>query len=276
MKTVQPNPYRFLAALLGILSLALTVLPVAVNAQITTNLYDSFTGTGTSLNGVVPDVRSGSQTWTAAPVCTEAGVLNGTTGSAMLPVSLTTNKIYTMSMDYTYNGNGSVAGWLGFGFSTLASTATTTATRFNGNTVPGFSWLAYFQNDTISGWGGPKTGAAIFTGAGAFTHGVTHKLTIILNTTGNGSSMTSDFQVDGVSISGGPQTVTLTVSALAYAGFCNYGDSSLTGSTVDNFLFTTQDPPTPKMWTGDGGANQWDINTSANWRSGGVGSPVVF
>jgi hypothetical protein len=60
-------------------------------------------------------------------------------------------------------------------------------------------------------------------------------LTIVLNTTGNGSTFTADFLVDGISVTSGPQIISsIPVAGLKGVGFSISG-AGLAGSMVDDF-----------------------------------------
>lgn len=104
--------------------LLLSSLVLAVSSPAAVIFQENFDGDNTtSLNGIAPDVRPGSEVWTsnATTVLRTDGSIATTGGaSAWLPYTLASNQIYTLTavVDLTYNA-GSAAP-IGVGFTSNA------------------------------------------------------------------------------------------------------------------------------------------------------------
>lgn len=199
---------------------------------------EDFNGTGGALEGKTTTTGGGN--WIANPLATDNGVLSADAGSAMLRFDPLPNKIYTVLMDFNYSSG--MDGWLGIGFSNnppLSPGGANSGDRFTGANVPGYAWMIYNSNNTVTVFEGPKAGSTTIPSSGSFSSGV-HNLRIVIDTTGDGSTFTANFFVDGASVTGGPQMIdALNVGGINYVGFSQYGSGRVTGSTVDNFSLTT-------------------------------------
>jgi hypothetical protein len=86
---------------------ALVLLLAAVtNAAIITNYYDNFSGLSTDgLNGLAPDIRPGTETWTSNDRYKADGSFSfsseATSGRAWLPVTIEAGKIYKLELTGT-------------------------------------------------------------------------------------------------------------------------------------------------------------------------------
>jgi hypothetical protein len=197
-------------------------------------IYDEkFDGTGVPLYKTTPN--RGAERWLANTIVTDAGILTTNAGAAVLPFDPVTNEVYTLSIDFNYTSGTN--GWLGLGFSSsrpYSLNATTAADRFSNANVPGYAWLLYRNDDTVSVFEGPTAGSTAIPSTGAFSNGV-HNLKIVIDTTGDGSTFLADFFIDGTSITGGPTTIdAITVAGINYVGFSQSGAGGV-GGTVDNF-----------------------------------------
>jgi autotransporter-associated beta strand protein len=265
MKICPSNRNRFLAVLLGIVSI-LTLFPGALNAQVTTMYSDTFSGAPASaMNGAVPDTRPGAETWSANSIVTHDGVFTASAGSALLPFDPVANKIYTLSMNVNYVG---ATAWVALGFTTATSVgatagASSTATRFSNANVPGYAWFNHNDAGAAGVYEGARTANPIAYVNPGFVANRT--LTIVLNTAGDGNTFTADFLVDGSSITSGPQLIdAVTVAGINAVGFSISG-TGLAGSTVDNFTLTEESLPAyPVTYDGngsDGGTPPTDGNS---------------
>jgi len=159
MKILQPILNRFLAALLGVVAI-LTLLPGALNAQVT--LYSqAFTGgSGSDLNGTAVAGGTLAANWVAGTAFNLDGSVAGTIPrtSAVLPFTPIAGKIYRLSANITITSVGST--WLGLGFAdNVAFTGLDNNTnRFAGAAIPGYSWMfhsaisgqSYFQGSLLA------------------------------------------------------------------------------------------------------------------------------
>jgi len=86
---------------------------------------DDFNGSG-DLSGTAPDVRPGSETWTAsttAPAWQADGTITGNAHrNAWLPFAPTAGNVYTASLDVNPNAPALDNDWFAFGFSAAAGT----------------------------------------------------------------------------------------------------------------------------------------------------------
>ena len=206
-------------------------LATAANAGV---IYeDTFEGLATDpLNGAT--TSGGGGTWSANTIAMADGTIASGAGMALLPFDPVANQVYTLSLDLTDVGaNGN---WISLGFARdplIAPGTSRTSDRFT-NDPEGIATMIYRDkaDDTadISVWGGLRTGNAI-ADTGVWAAG-THTLKIILDTTGDGSSFTADFQIDGSTITAGAQPVPLAVADINYAAFGAAGNVS---GSIDNF-----------------------------------------
>jgi hypothetical protein len=148
-------------------SLVLAISSFAAQAAV---IYqDNFDGDTSTLNGAAPDVRPGTQTWTASTtvVIRTDGTIATTGGaSAWLPVSLAANQIYTLtaSVDIAYQASSTTPIGIGFTSNTpLSSAAVNLASSGDYGilqTRRGGNW-AFFEGDTNNGTP-TSTGTGLF------------------------------------------------------------------------------------------------------------------
>jgi hypothetical protein len=228
---------------------------------------EDFNGGTIALNAKAPTTGDGA--WIANPIVSANGVLTADAGSAVLRFDPVPNKTYTVSLDFNYSGGS--GGWFGLGFSAVSpwvTSASTVADRFSNLNVPGNAWMLTGQTSLVGAWEGPGTTNAIPFSNLTLTPGP-HTMKVVIDTTGNGSSFTADFLIDGISITGGPKVVdATTVEDINYVGFTQYGGGLLTGSTVNNFsVSTSPSPPAPdpnytEVFDGGGAALNGKVSTT--------------
>ncbi|MGD7652581.1 MAG: Ig-like domain-containing protein [Verrucomicrobiales bacterium] len=215
-----------------------------------TEIYlETFDGDGSAgLDGVA--VASGTGTWDAkSEFLNNDGTVNGGgangawAGATLLPFEPVVDQIYTLSMDLNHTGNDLTAlKYIGLGFTTsgINDAVADTTNRFPN--LGGLAWWQYGQDGTIRTWAGPASSNEI-ANTGTYVGGSTVSLSVVINTTGDGTSFTADFLMDGTSIVGGPKVVSSPVDDLNYVGIGSYGtrsSASPVGSLVDNFKLTEQ------------------------------------
>ena len=215
--------------------------------------FDGTDGSVSSLNGV----SIGAETWSTNGFATDNGVLQTGQfeGSAVLPFIPAVNTTYTLSLDVISSSNR----WVGLGFASSATTseiANRPQDRFAQNDVTGRSWfifrpIANSIAEEAQIFGGPTTSNGIADTDLNFDETFTgvRTLSIILDTTGDGSSYQADYLIDGVSLlPSGPATINAALSTIAGVGFTFEGPTggATTPITVDNFLLeqTVPEPST--------------------------------
>ncbi|MCF7974606.1 MAG: discoidin domain-containing protein [Phycisphaerae bacterium] len=232
---MTPHRTRTVVTLAAVAMLGFMITPA--NAQV---IYsETFDGDGTALlNGLAP--TTGEGVWSANSFVWNDGTVDTDSGCAILPFVPAVNKVYTVMLDATVPHERWVA--IGFKNRALASAgASSAADRFVGGA--GIAWMLWRKGgDTgdptpdIQIFAGPDTGNAMTDDnrmIGDYT--LPHTLQIILDTTGDGSSFTADFWVDGASVSNGPQTISQAITQINYVGFGNAGN--IGDIVIDNFLF---------------------------------------
>ncbi len=136
-----PNPSRVLPAALAILA----GLGISLATAQTTIYSDDFSGSSGNIGTLPPDVRPGSETWTASTVFNADGSVDRPTssnqGSMTLPFVPANGFIYTL--DVSFSGVTGDTDWLGFGFANGQSATSTTSDRFVGPTVTGATWMIF-------------------------------------------------------------------------------------------------------------------------------------
>lgn len=224
--------------------MAVVLAAATVNAGVI--LSETFDGDGTAgLDGVA--ATSGG-TWAAKGndwLMSDGSIIGGTVtntyaGTNLLPFEPEVNKVYTLSMDLDHNGTK----YIGLGFTRDGihdSAKADTGYRFPQN--GGIAYVLYGQGETVTTVGGINNANPI-DNTGVYSAEEVN-LMIVLDTTGDGSSFTADFFIDGLSITGGPQTVAVAIDDINYAGIGAYGtrSGSADGSVVDNFELSVVPEP---------------------------------
>lgn len=270
------------AALLGLLATG--------TAAAQTTLYShNFTGGAVTLNGVLVEggALSGSTAWATNNFANADGSLVGANeGSAILPITLSANATYTLTMDV--NILGGVDRWVGLGFTdaaTLASAGASNANdRFSNN--GGRGWMLVRDDDApvsedvqmfaganVTGPADELTGAF---GADYDIEAGVYTLRIVYDTTGGLGSSTATFSInDGGGFDTLVSGLAVDLSAVSSVGF-TYDNAATPTHSVDNFLLT-------ELITGPV-LNTWNVDADglfsngANWTQGAPtpGSDVAF
>lgn len=266
----------------ALLATILTMLLAGAATAQTTLYSDSFSGGAVPLNGVLVEggsLQTGGVIWSANSAFLANGSINGANeGSAILPFAPQINATYTLSMDVSNTTDR----WVGLGFKSNALAnpgASDLNDRFSNNNG-GVSWMLYRDHATdptqdIQIFGGLGTGNGIADNDTTINHAVPNTLQIVLDTTGDGSSFTADFFLNGSSISSGPQTVPLGISNIQYVGL-TFDNATATPISYDNFLLT-------ELITGPT-LNEWNVDAdgafgvAGNWTMGApaANSDVLF
>jgi hypothetical protein len=248
----------FTARLTGLATLIAFALTSSASAAV---IYsDDFSGSGAALNGTAPDVRPGLETWQANGPFRDNGTIDGTIeGGALLPATLKTNKIYTLSMDVLMPVG--VDRWVALGFAQdpLPSLNADDVNARHSNEPEGIAWMLFRDHannpQDVEIFRGRRTANQIADTNAVFTFGVTHNLKIVLDTSGNGSSYTANFLIDNVPIVAAPIVINSLgtpgglgqvapgnlLNQIRYVGF-SYDDATANAPRVDNFLFTVPEP----------------------------------
>ena len=241
------------------LAVAAGVVGTTGMARAATVYSDDFSGTGAALNGTAPDVAPGAETWTANGPFRDNGTIDGAVeGGALLPFDPVVNQQYTLSMDVTTPVGTDRWVALGFTRDPLPSTSADDVNGRHSNETEGIAWMLFRDSatnaDDVQVFRGMRTANQIADTATAVTFGVTHTLSIVLDTTGDGSSFTADFLIDGVSVVGGPQVISSlgnpggvgpsspVLDVINHVGF-SYDDATATPPTIDNFSLTVVPEP---------------------------------
>jgi hypothetical protein len=225
----------------GGVAAALLLAAASANAAITTIYSDSFSGSATALNGA--NTTTGGGTWVASLIANRDGSLvgNNTGGGAVLPVALSTDMIYTLSMDISLTGTAGSTKYMHFGFvdqSTLATAGgINAADRFNNTTMNGYPTIALVTATAVIQ--GTELYNVVAASVASATIASTHNYKIVLDTTGDGSTFTASYYVDGVAFGTG---LLMDFAALGSIGGVGFSSRNGTG-TVDNFLLTSEAIP---------------------------------
>ena len=213
---------------LSIAAAALLALPTSAGAVLTV-YSDDFSGAGgTNLNGQAPDVRPGSETWTAAtgtPAWKADGSVVGIGHrNAWLPFVPSAGNVYTASLDVNPNTGTDVSDWFSLGFASGAGTTNDFQNNSNGTTA----WM--LQRVRRTGVGDVQTflGPGTAGGAGHPTATGTVNLKVVLDTQ---AVWTAEWFFEGSSIRG--PVALASNPTINHVGFGKYEDAQ---GSVDNFL----------------------------------------
>ena len=204
------------------------------------DLYsDSFAGSG-PLNGVLVEggaLQNGSVAWTANSAFNADGTINGADeGGAYLPFQPLLNSQYTLSMDVLNPTDRWVA--LGFARDPITNPGASDLNDRHSNEAEGIAWMLYRNNgatNAVETFTGLRTtgGQAVDSTGVNFT--VANKLSIDIDTTGDGSSFTADWRINGAIVRSA--TIAVAVADINFVGLSF--DNATTGTPMfDNFLLT--------------------------------------
>lgn len=229
----------------------LALVSTSATAQI---IYShDFSGDGiTQLNGAT--TTTGGGTWSANTIAYTDGTMGSGEGSALLPFAPVLNTQYELSMDLTKSdANGD---WVGLGF---AKDPLNSAGVDNGGDRLLFlgpaPWMLYREAGGADDVQIFEQGTSpVIADTGLYAAGM-NTLSILIDTTGDGSSFTADFSINGTSISGGAQPIGFAVDNLNYVGFTSADDKAGVNTYVDNFqLAQVPEPATLGLVALFGGA----------------------
>ncbi|MCU0795052.1 MAG: sulfatase-like hydrolase/transferase [Akkermansiaceae bacterium] len=267
---------------------SLSFLPISAQ---TTIFSDDFSGGTGNIHTLAPDVRPGSETWTASPVFNADGSVDrpttGNQGSMTLPFIPANGFIYTL--DVSFSGVTGDTDWLAFGFANGQSATTTTNDRFVGTTVTGATWML-FRGSTPAPLA--TNGNKIQRGLAASTpvdwldstlgdlEGGAIDMRIVLDTTAGTGAWTATWYAKLPESSTYTLVGTKTTIPHAATNFTSVGiaassthPTSGTGGTIDRFQLTSVVPTTAELvhlWKLDGDATD-SIGNADGTLQGGAG-----
>ncbi|QDU56941.1 autotransporter-associated beta strand repeat-containing protein [Aeoliella mucimassa] len=244
---------RMPAATLGTLLLAVWLSPTI---HAVTIYQDDFSGDGTSsLNGAIPDVAPGAETWASGSHLLNNGVQDGAGRfTSLLPFTPQQGAgLYTLSADFSVTGTNN--SWLAMGFAeSLAPSGAGLEER----------WLDGSNNSRPSLWALMRTagtdgadqsflgyagGNHTFGGENAPTSSAT-SLVITIDTTNPDWEVTWDFNGDGVD-----RAATVLAADVPTIGYVGFSSTDAAGTTsITSFLLEGPAPP-----------NQWNVNGSGSF-----------
>lgn len=242
-----------------ILSIAFAAF--ATYAGAATLYYDDFSGTGSaSLNGTTPDTTTGGATWSAHASMLDNGTpVNAADASALLPLTLAADNLYTVTVVLTAAGNATEDNdWLGFGFNAAsnlgAAAGTTPATNFGRFTDSGLNgkiWAILREASTnaagdqdIQLFSSVTSGQITTTETDASFNGfLSHTAVIKLDTTGG--SLVAQMLIDGVDITSGFQAVSGVAMADINGVGITHNNTTQTGVFFDSFQVDVVAVPEP-------------------------------
>jgi hypothetical protein len=207
----------------------------AVNASVITNFYDDFSGSSAAaLNGTGPDIRPGTETWTASSVLPAAIRADGSFGyntnairSAYLPVQIEANKKYTLTAILNISNADSNTDSAGIGFLNVANTG-----NYALSTNAALIVRRNGQAQAIS------TGGSVATSITTpYNLSNPVDLKIVLDTTP--TVWTAEYFINGSSVA----TKTLSSSFSAGLNYINLGKSTTTEGSFDEFKLTVIPEP---------------------------------
>lgn len=215
----------------------------------TTIYQESFTSAGAApvlLHGTTEDVSS--TVWSANSFVNDNGTINGANeGSALLPFQPVVNRVYTLQMDVSNQTDRWVA--LGFARDALIAPGASDLNDRLSNETEGISWMLYRKHASdvtqdVQIFGGLRTGNAITDNNQVNNFTQANTLAIILDTYGDGTTIKSDFLINGASIlPSGPVTITRNIDDINFVGFA-FDNATTAPVSVDNFLLTVIPEPT--------------------------------
>jgi len=206
----------------------------AVQASVITNFYDDFSGLSTAaLNGTAPDIRPGTEIWTASSVLPAAiradgSFVDGAGRSAWLPVQIEANKKYTLTAILNISNAGENTDSAGIGFLQAATISNYATSNPNAALIVRRNG----QAQAISTGGDVATN---ITGPYNLSNPV--DLKIVLDTTP--TVWTAEYFINGSSVA----TKTLSSSFSAGLNYINLGKGSTTEGSFDEFKLTVIPEP---------------------------------
>lgn len=204
------------------------------------DLYrDSFAGAG-SLNGALVEsgaFQTGSVAWAASSAFNADGTINGADeGGAYLPFQPLLNSQYTLSMDVLNTTDRWIA--LGFARDEIGAPGASDLNDRMSNETEGIAWMLYRNNgaaNAIESFTGLRTAGGLAIDSTGLDFNAANNLAIDIDTTGDGSSFTANWRINGNLVR--TETIAVAVSDINFVGLSF--DNATTGTpTFDNFLLT--------------------------------------
>ncbi|TWT97634.1 hypothetical protein Pla108_17860 [Botrimarina colliarenosi] len=200
---------------------------------------DSFSGTG-PLNGVLVEsggLQNGSVAWGASSAFNADGTINGADeGGAYLPFQPLVNSVYTLSMNVTNTTDRWIA--LGFTRDAIGAPGASDLNDRMSNETEGIAWMLYRNNgaaNAVESFAGLRTLGGLALDTTGLDFNANNELEIQIDTTGDGSSFTADWRINGASLRN--EVVNIPVTDINFVGLSF--DNATTGvPTFDNFLLT--------------------------------------
>lgn len=131
--------------------LALSLVPFASHAQ-SVIYHHVFDGGDTPLNAVAPDTGPDGVTWISTANLRENGTFTRGTGSVYLPVTLSLNTTYQLTLAFDLTASSGSTSWIALGFSNLDSPPT--GNVFNQPASGSVGWFITRQNGGTAAFGG--------------------------------------------------------------------------------------------------------------------------
>lgn len=282
-----PSPFRYSPACLVLF--AGLGIPLAT-AQ-TTIYSDDFSGGSGNIGALPPDVRPGSETWTASPIFNADGSVDRPTssnqGSMTLPFIPANGFVYTL--DASFSAVTGDTDWLALGFANGQSATSTSSDRFVGPAVTGATWMIFrgatpaplatngnkIQRGLAAGdavdWLDPTLGDL---------EGGAIDLRIVLDTTGGTGGWTATWYAKlpasgSYTLVGATTPVPHAASSYTSVGVAasSTHPTSGTGGTVESFKLTALAPSATELvhhWKLDGDAID-SVGTANGTAQGGAG-----
>lgn len=139
-----------------LLILALTAL--TTNAQ--TIYQENFDGDSSQLAGTAPNIAPGSEVWEGSTNFRQDGSMVGDDSSIFLPLSLSINTTYELTLGFDLTADTGSTSWFALGFSSAAGTPG--IRNFAHSSTVSRDWLLVRQNGNTVAFGGPTTSDKLF------------------------------------------------------------------------------------------------------------------
>jgi uncharacterized sulfatase len=284
---VIQNPTHRFSLCLAILA----GLGISLASAQTTIYSDDFSGGTGDINNVAPDIRPGTETWTASTLFNADGSVDRPTsssqGSMTLPFTPVDGFIY--NLDASFSGVTGDTDWLAMGFAKGQAATSTTNDRFIGGNVVGSTWML-FRGATPA----PLTtnGNKIQRGLGNADpadwldatlwdlEGGAIDLRIVLDTTGGTGAWTATWYAKlpaagSYTLVGATTPVPHAASEYTSVGIAasNTNPSTGTGGTIESFSLTAAAPVSQALihhWKLDGDATD-SVGSADGTEQGGAG-----
>lgn len=180
-------------------------------------LAHDFRGGGGLLHGCEADVGGA---WAANSAFLDDGRIDGALeGSALLPFTPTANSRYTLSLEVLNPSDRWVA--LGFARDGLITPGGDNVNDRLSNEVEGIAWMLLRNspsaNMDVQVFAGLRNSGGLYSGDPIADFSRPHTLSIVIDTTGDGTRFTAEFRIDGRPVCDGPQLIDLPVEEINFA-----------------------------------------------------------